>query len=193
MDTIGIFFGTDSGTTRLIAKKIARALKKRIGDERVAKPLNINRVTPEMMLAYDTLILGTPTYGEGILPGKANRNSEESWLEFLPRLQGYDCKGKRIALYGLGDQEEYPDSFLDAMRDLYDALAMAGAELIGTSPVKGFEFRRSRAVQQDRFIGLALDQHLQHLFTDQRIEAWLDTVAPLLLCESDPHQVETVG
>ncbi|MET0050938.1 MAG: hypothetical protein ABW095_07630 [Candidatus Thiodiazotropha sp.] len=31
MKQIGIFFGTDSGTTRLIAKKIAKNLKGRIG------------------------------------------------------------------------------------------------------------------------------------------------------------------
>ena len=189
MDTIGIFFGTDSGSTRLIAKKIARALKKRVGDDWVAKPVNVNRATPETLLRYDTLILGTPTYGEGSLPGKANRNNEESWLEFLPGIEGTDFSGRRIALYGLGDQEEYPESFLDAMRDLHDAFSTAGATMVGSSPVEGFEFKRSRAVEQGRFIGLALDQHLQHLLTDQRIAAWLDEVAPLLV-EALPQAVE---
>jgi flavodoxin I len=192
METIGIFFGTDSGTTRLIAKKIARALKRRVGDDHVAKPVNINRVTPEEMLSYNSLILGTPTYGEGVLPGKASRNSEESWLEFLPSLQGRDFTGKRIALYGLGDQEEYPETFLDGMRDLYDAFAGGGAELIGSTPVDGFEFKQSRAVEQDYFIGLALDQHLQHLLTDQRIERWLDLVVPRFH-ETVPQAAEAVG
>lgn len=192
MESIGIFFGTDSGTTRLIAKKVARALKKGVGDDRVAKPVNINRVTPLDMLAYETLILGTPTYGEGDLPGKASRNSEESWLEFLPGLQGQDFAGRKVALYGLGDQEEYPETFLNGMRDLYDAFAGAGAELIGTSPVDGFEFKQSRAVENGNFIGLALDQHLQHLLTDQRIEAWLDEVVPRL-SETDPQAAEAVG
>jgi hypothetical protein len=41
---IGIFFGTDSGTTRLIAKKIAQNLKSRIGENEVAKPVNVNRI-----------------------------------------------------------------------------------------------------------------------------------------------------
>jgi flavodoxin I len=36
MKQIGIFFGTDSGTTRLIAKKISRNLKQRAGDAAVA-------------------------------------------------------------------------------------------------------------------------------------------------------------
>jgi flavodoxin I len=180
METIGIFFGTDSGTTRLIAKKIARALKKRISDDWLGKPLNINRASPDDLLACRSMILGTPTYGEGGLPGKANRTGEESWLESLPQLQGLDFSGRRIALYGLGDQEEYPETFLDALRDLHDFFAAAGAELVGSSPVEGFEFAQSRAVVDGRFVGLALDQHLQHLLTDQRIEDWLDQVVPLL-------------
>jgi flavodoxin I len=192
MKIIGIFFGTDSGTTRLVAKKIARALKRRVGDDRVAKPVNINRATLLDMLAYDKLIVGTPTYGEGALPGKASRNSEESWLEFLPGVQGQDFAGRKIALYGLGDQEEYPETFLNGMRDLYDVFAAAGAELIGTSPLDGFEFQQSRAVDRDRFIGLALDQHLQHLLTDQRIEAWLDVVVPQL-GETDSQAAAAVG
>lgn len=183
MDTIGIFFGTDSGTTRLIAKKIARALKKRIGDDRVGRPMNVNRANPGELLACRAMILGTPTYGEGGLPGKANRTSAESWLEFLPQLQGLDFSGRRIALYGLGDQEEYPETFLDGLRELHDFFSAAGAELVGSSPVAGFEFTHSRGVVDGRFVGLALDQHLQHLLTDQRIEAWLDEVVPLL-CEA---------
>ena len=61
MAQIGIFFGTDSGTTRLIAKKIAKKLKLRLGDEAVAKPLNVNRATPDDLLAHSSLIMGTPT------------------------------------------------------------------------------------------------------------------------------------
>ena len=45
MAQIGIFFGTDTGTTRLIAKKIA----KRIGDA-AAKPVNVNRIPPDELL-----------------------------------------------------------------------------------------------------------------------------------------------
>lgn len=181
MTQIGIFFGTDSGTTRLIAKKIMRNLKQRLGDERVASPVNVNRITPADLLAYDTLILGTPTYGEGVLPGLKNKNTSESWLEFLPQLQGLDFSEKRIALYGLGDQELYPGHFLDAMMDLYEFFSAAGAQMVGYSSTEGFTFTHSRAVVNGQFVGLALDQHLQHLLTDQRIDNWLDEVLPLLL------------
>ena len=180
MKQIGIFFGTDSGTTRLIAKKIARNLKGRVGDQLVGKPLNVNRASAEDLLQCSALILGTPTYGEGLLPGKESKNSEESWLEFLPKLAGRDFSGRPVALFGLGDQEQYPDHFLSAMMDLYAFFTDAGASLVGSSPVEGFEFNSSRAVLDGRFVGLALDQHLQHLLTDDRIDSWLDEVAPLL-------------
>jgi flavodoxin I len=181
MKEIGIFFGTDSGTTRLIAKKIARKLKARLGDQAVGKPVNVNRASADELLACSALILGTPTYGDGVLPGKASRNSEESWLEFLPGLVGLDFSGIRVALFGLGDQEQYPDHFLSAMMDLHEFFTAAGAEMIGGSPTAGFEFNSSRAAVGDRFVGLALDQHLQHLLTEQRIDDWLDEVVPQLL------------
>ena len=46
MHKIGMFFGTETGTTRLIAKK----MQKKLGDDLCDKPLNVNRITPEAML-----------------------------------------------------------------------------------------------------------------------------------------------
>ena len=66
MNKIGMFFGTETGTTRLIAKK----MQKQLGDDVCDKPVNVNRITPDDMLKYDALILGTPSYGIGEIPGK---------------------------------------------------------------------------------------------------------------------------
>ncbi len=180
MSKIGIFFGTDSGTTRLIAKKIAKNMKKRLGDDAVVKPLNVNRIDAEQLLSYQSLILGTPTYGEGLLPGKESDNDEASWTDFLPQLAGRDFSGKKIALYGLGDQETYPNHFVDGIKLLHDFFSAAGAELVGGCTTEDYQFNHSTAVVDDRFIGLALDQHLQNLLTDERIDVWLDEVLPLL-------------
>lgn len=190
MSKIGIFFGTESGTTRLIAKRIAKGLTRRLGEGLVAKPLNVNRIQPEGLGAFRALILGTPTYGDGALPGQPNGTKEASWAEFLPRLAGQDLSGVRVAVYGLGDQESYPKHFLDAMADLHACVAGLGAEMLGSWPVFGYEFKRSRAVHDGHFVGLALDQHLQHLLTDQRIEAWLDDLAPRLLADLTPARLD---
>jgi flavodoxin I len=184
MNTIGIFFGTDSGTTRLIAKKIAKRVKQRLGDNAIAKPVNVNRAAPDDLLGYESLILGTPTYGDGLLPGKEAETEEESWAEFLHGLDGRDFSHVRIALYGLGDQEMYPTHFVDALMHLHRFFSAAGARMVGGCGTEGYEFKRSLAVVDGRFVGLALDQHLQHLQTDRRIDAWLDEVLPLLAGEA---------
>jgi flavodoxin I len=101
MGKIGIFFGTDTGRTRRVAKDIA----KRLGDAADA-PININKAAPEELLGYDALVLGTPTLGEGAVPGLDTGGSMESWLEFLPRAGGLDLTRKVVALFGLGDQDK---------------------------------------------------------------------------------------
>lgn len=111
MAKIGIFFGTDTGRTRLIAKQIA----KKLGEE-AAPPVNIGRTTVADFLAYEALILGSPTLGDGMLPGESCGLAHASWEEFLPQIEGADLSGKTIALFGLGDQKKYPDEFVGRHR-----------------------------------------------------------------------------
>ncbi len=75
----------------------------------------------------------------------------------------------------------YPRHFLDAMMDLYKVFSAAGAKLVASSSTESFDFTHSRAVVDGLFIGLALDQYLQHLLADQRIDDWLEQVLPLLM------------
>lgn len=177
MSKIGIFFGTDSGTTRLIAKKIA----KKLGASACDKPLNVNRIEPADMLQYEALILGTPTYGEGRVPGISSGVKNGSWEEFLPRLEEEDLSAKRIALYGLGDQEKYPGRFVNGLFELYTRLKNRGADVVGAWPVEDYRFEHSKAVVDGRFVGLVLDQSTQPLLTETRIDTWLESVKPILL------------
>lgn len=176
MAKIGLFFGTDTGRTRLIAKQIA----KKLGED-AAVPLNIGRATLADFLAYDALILGSPTLGDGMLPGESTGLSQPSWEEFLPQLADQDLTGKTIALFGLGDQKKYPDEFVDAIGILHDTLADLGARMIGRWPTDGYEFSASRAVDGNQFLGLALDQHHQAMQTESRIDAWLAQIKADLL------------
>ena len=81
----------------------------------MAAPLNVNRTEPEDFAAYDYLILGTPTLDEGLLPGLSAECQNESWEEFLPRLEDIDFTGKTIAIYGLGDQVGYAHEWLPSI------------------------------------------------------------------------------
>ncbi len=170
MTSIGIFFGTDTGTTRRIAKTI----RKRLDNETVGKPVNIRTASVDDLLSYDLLILGTSTYGDGELPGKTTGNMTESWEEFLPKLTGSDFTGKKVALYGLGDQEKYSGNFASAMRYLYDAFANCGAEIIGQwDKDDQYNFKKSKSVVDGRFVGLVLDEENQRDLTEARLDSWL--------------------
>jgi flavodoxin I len=176
MAKIGIFFGTDTGRTRLIAKQMA----KKLGDD-ADPPVNIGRTTLADFLAYECLILGSPTLGDGELPGESTGLTQPSWEEFLPQLADADLTGKTIAIFGLGDQKKYPDEFVDAIGLLHDAFVARGARLIGRWPTTGYEFTASKAVDRDSFAGLAIDPHHQGLLTEARIDQWLAQIRPLLL------------
>ncbi len=169
---IAIYFGTDTGRTRRIAKLIAQKL----GDRALA-PANIGRTTVDDFLAHDTLILGTPTYGAGELPGKSTGLSQDSWEEFLPRLQGCDMRGKTVALFGLGDQDKYTNEFVDAMLLIHDAVVDCGARVVGAWPAESYSFKASQALIGKHFVGLALDQINQATLTESRIDAWLAQIA----------------
>lgn len=170
MAKVGIFFGTDTGNTRRIAKDIASTL----GSAIAAKPVNVRNASVADMLAYDALILGTPTYGEGQLPGLSTGNATESWEEFLPTLAGQDFSGKKVAIYGLGNQKSYPGEFVDAMFYLHERFEQCGATMIGAWDAEGYRFQNSKAIIDSRFVGLALDQENQKDVTPARLDAWLN-------------------
>ena len=91
MDKIGLFFGTETGTTRLVAKK----MHKKIGDALCDKPLNVNRITPAEMLRYPALILGTPSYGIEEIPAMGVSGCfEPNWGEFLAQMPAdvFECQ-----------------------------------------------------------------------------------------------------
>ena len=189
MNKIGIFFGTDTGTTRLIAKKIAKAL----GPELADKPINVNRINIENLLKYDVLILGTPTYAEGIVPGASTGVSAGSWEEFLPQLQTVDLTGKLIATYGLGDQEKYAQHFADALMQLYSVLKKQNATLIGNWSTKDYQFDQSKSVVDGQFVGLVIDNNSQGMLTEERIKSWLEQIKPVMLEKLRHSAVEEVA
>ena len=180
MNKIGMFFGTETGITRLIAKK----MQKQLGDGICDKPVNVNRIAPSDMLKYDALILGTPSYGIGEIPGKGASSGcfEPNWEEFLALLPANpDFTSKRIAFFGLGAQERYADRFASSLFALVEKFKDWSAEIVGDWPIAGYTYDNSATEVDGRFIGLIIDQRTQSMFTDERITSWLAQIKPLLL------------
>ena len=78
-----------------------------------------------------------------------------------------------MAIFGTGDQVSFPDSFVDAIGILYDVVARKGAEVIGCTDPAGYDFTRSAALRDGKFVGLAIDEDNQSGETEARVTAWL--------------------
>ncbi|MFA6014407.1 MAG: flavodoxin [Gallionellaceae bacterium] len=174
MSRIGLFFSSSTGNTR----RIAKAIKKRFDDDTMADALNVNKATPELVSGYSHLIFGTSTLGGGQLPGLSTDCMGGGWEEFLPQLKDVDFTGKTVAIFGLGNQDKYPDEFVDAMGEIYHFVVSRGAKVVGQWPADDYSFIASKALVDDEFVGLALDQENQKIQTDARVDAWLKQIAP---------------
>ena len=173
MPRIGLFFASSTGNTRRIAKLI----KKRYDDDTMADAVNVSKASADLVAGYSHLIFGTSTLGGGQLPGLSTDCMGGGWEEFLPQLKDVDFKGKTVALFGLGDQDKYPDEFVDAMGIIYEFVVARGAKVSGAWPADEYDFISSKALVDDEFVGLALDHENQKALTDARLDAWLKLIS----------------
>ena len=160
MKKIGLFYGGTTAKTAVVALKIQEAFAE---NEVVLIP--IEGATREEFESFDNIIAGTSTWFDGELP--------TYWDEFMPEIESIDMTGKKVALFGLGDQERYPDNFVDGIGILAEAFTKSNAELVGFMPVSDYQFTQSRAVKEGHFLGLALDVENQSEQTEERILKWV--------------------
>lgn len=160
MKRIAVFYGSSTGTTQMVAKQIASLLNADIYDV-AEKPSG-------KIQDYDSLILGTSTWGIGDI--------QDDWDAFLPEFKKANLAGKTVAIFGLGNAEVYSDSFVDGMRTLFDISKNNGANMIGFCPVSNFEFDHSEAVIDGEFVGLAIDDENQSDQTKSRVANWVEQI-----------------
>ena len=107
-------YGSTTGTTEDIAGRIASKLNIAQGDI-----YEISKVTADTVAGYDTLLLGSSTWGSGDL--------QDDWYDGIETLKGADLAGKKIALFGCGDSSSYSDTFCSALGTIYNDLKDSGA------------------------------------------------------------------
>lgn len=156
-----IFYASSTGNTKEAAEKIAKNLGIKdifdIGDTDISK---VNE--------YSKLIFGVSTWGEGDL--------QDDWDESLGDFKTLNLQGKTIAIFGLGDQEQYNDNYVDGMGILYQAIVAGGGNVVGFWSVNDYEFDESIAQIDDQFVGLALDEDNQPELSDDRIKEWCNQI-----------------
>ena len=148
--------------------KIAEQIKNAFNNDQV-EMVNAEDLTEEVFLSYDQMILGAPTWFDGELPNY--------WDEFVPTIEDIDLSGKKIALFGLGDQKGYPENFLDAVGILGNIVEARGAKIVGFTSTEGYTYENSAAERGDQFMGLAIDYENQGSLNKVRIPAWVEQLS----------------
>jgi len=160
MEAIGLFYGSTYGMTGKVAEKI----KKAFGRSTKVDIYNLKNSSIEDMKKYSNLIFGTSAWGIGEM--------QDDWERFIDNLSGLVFADKKLALYGLGDQKEYPESFVDGLGTLYCRLPYK-ENIVGFWPVENYNYYFSLADRDGKFVGLVIDEHNQKELTDSRVKEWV--------------------
>jgi flavodoxin I len=157
---IALIYSFNTQKTTQAAHKIAGEWGDRVDQ------LNAETITEKEFLSYDKLILGVPTWFDGELPNY--------WDEFVPALEDLDLKGKKIAIFGNGNQKDYPENFVDGVGIMANLLESRGARIIGFTSAKDSKFESSQALRGDQFAGLALDFENHASQVTGKIKKWVE-------------------
>ena len=160
MSKVMLFFGSDTGYTADVAEKIRQVWG---GDEVAIK--DIVDAGVEDFEKPTKIIIGSSTWHDGQLVS--------GWDMFIDELDEVDFSGKKVAIYGLGDQIGYADWFCTAIGILGKKVQERGATLIGSWPNDGYEFEDSEGFADGKWMGLPLDETNQSELTDGRLEKWI--------------------
>lgn len=168
MTKIGLFYGSSTSHTEYVAYDLRDILNGI--QEDLVDVYNIGMTDAAKMDSYDYLIFGIPTWNIGEL--------QDDWDIFWSDLQSVDFSTKKVAIFGLGDQYGYPDTFQDAIGMLAEEVLALGGELVGYWSTEGYEFEESLALTPDRkaFMGLSLDEDHQSELTAPRLQQWANQI-----------------
>ncbi|MCB0482233.1 MAG: flavodoxin [Flavobacteriales bacterium] len=157
---VGLFYGSDTGCTEAVARMIRDILGSSIVDL-----YDVYDIEGPELLEYDFLILGLSTWHDGQL--------QSAWDDFYKRFSQLNLSGKKVALYGLGDQYGYSTYYCDGVGVIGKLAEKNGAQIVGHWPTEGYEHDESKAeIDDDTFIGLCLDEDNQDELTEERVTIW---------------------
>ena len=151
-----LVYATTTGNTETVAGYIAEA-----------SGLEAEDIASADISGSDCIIIGAPTWNTvrrqifgGWAPRSARSRSPPSprraqgadeqrsgtdmdgfLFETLP---GLDVSGKKVAIFGVGDQSTYSANFCDAAGEIYDLMTAAGATVVGMTSTDGYEHEESK-------------------------------------------------
>ncbi|NLW45623.1 MAG: flavodoxin [Syntrophomonadaceae bacterium] len=97
MEKAIIVYGSNTGNTETLAGALAEELQSRFE----VNVQNVADITPDDIMAYDLILLGSSTWDDGEL--------QEDFQDFYEEMDRLDLSGKKVAVFGPGDSswEDY--------------------------------------------------------------------------------------
>ena len=138
MSKILIIYGSSTGNTENVAESVKEALGS-CGLEVRLK--NVKDTQPGELKEYETIILGSSTWGMGEL--------QDDFVAFEQGLKKINLDRKKGAVFGCGDSIMYPDTFCEAVHILEKRLKSCGARIIADSLKIDGEIESSQKRAQD--------------------------------------------
>jgi flavodoxin I len=165
---IGIFYGSSKGSTKKVAELIAQSLPEGVAEG----PFDVGKLGNkylDIFAKFDALIVGTPTWNTGAFSGRSGTSWDPMYYD-IPFLR---FEGRKVAVFGLGDQKTYKDNFADAAGELHDVFESLGCNMMGYTATAGYEHKTSKSLRDGKFCGLILDMVNQEGMTQERVEKWV--------------------
>lgn len=117
-----------------------------------------------------TYYFSAPTWNTG----SDTERSGTGWDEiYYSTMQELNLQGKKVAVFGLGDQISYADNYADAAGELHDVFESLGCQMCGYTSMEGYEHEDSKSIRGDKFCGLLCDMVNQEELTPERVENWV--------------------
>lgn len=183
---VGIFFGTSTGST----EGVADLIKSEFGSD-ANGPFEIDDVQgsiAKMFSEYDALVVGTPTWNTGA----DSQRSGTGWDEvYYDEMQDLNISGKKVAVFGLGDQISYCENYADASGELHDIFEGLGCQMMGYTSQEGYEHEESKAARGNKFCGLLCDEVNQDDLTEERVKSWVAQLKAEGMLEVDASATTT--
>ncbi|HPD64508.1 MAG TPA: flavodoxin [Bacteroidia bacterium] len=168
MKKTGLFYGYKGGNTEEVAQIIAKEFN--AGEIDVH---DLSKISFLLLEEYDNFIFGIATVGADNWTDVTTKNT---WDNFYMLLEKLDVKGKKAAIYGLGNHILYPDHFCDDMGILKARLTAQGIEVVGYTPASEYQFTGSKALEGDKFVGLPIDHDNEPELTQERVRKWVKKI-----------------
>lgn len=160
MAQINIVYGSTTGNTEAIAQRLAEHFS-----THQVKVISVAKAGIQDFTNCDLLLIGTSTWGMGEL--------QDDWLGFEGKISSLPLSGKKVAFFGLGDQDGYAETFVDGMGILFSQFRDLGIKHLGAWKVEGISYDFSKAeLQKGELVGLALDEDTQSAKTADRLKNW---------------------